>query len=789
MLIEENEKYWEENSQMTNFYIEKFQKKNEELSLENNSLIQLVNEKIKELGNIKSLLESKEEKIQQFENQEQLLKGKIEELNNLKYVLGVKEEKIQQLEKQEKLLKEKTEELNSIKSMLEKKEEKIQELEKQGQIQVNKNVKEYNTDLIYNNINQILKFQENNIISLTENAYELICSSLNPKDISTINLINSIFHDLSVKLKNTLALKITEDILTEKYELELLKQRYPQVNLGIDEISTNDNSLSDIQLNDNELSVIMENDENDISFQQNQNQNQNQKSEQIENKPIFIPINEEGKEKEEVEEQIKVNNTIKENSDMLKNNNNNNNDNVIINDYNKNDNDNDNKMDIENIKSESEKEILENENRKLNETIQIYKNKLLELKKDNEAKASEIQLKAKSLNHFKSLYCNNKYVIQQLKDAVETMEKERLEDKKLEKEFKAYKQIYNSDRFSIMKHEYDDLLSENQQLHQEIEEISNKYWKRNQETISALNECQINNDNNNEVNFKENAIPSIENKTISVTSSVYNDSIKNQEISQLDFSQIIRRNNVPGIDYNHEEERIDTINIQEMLEADDTSKLFYDNISRDQNRENENIIYNGQNNFERVQKEYLNELERFRQAQEIKNYSLIEKEFMGKLIDDLRCENDQLKEKIDILHQTLNQLKGQICSSNLENIRFEEELEKLEHKNQNLTNLYQKYKNIGFNLHNEIKTLTSEWESTYKINTDYMINYKKCCDEKISTLKSAVSELNQRSSYLRNILTHLFDSLKSCHSETSDNAELESIINILQQGLLSIDLN
>ncbi|OUM68707.1 hypothetical protein PIROE2DRAFT_3554 [Piromyces sp. E2] len=874
---EENEKYWEENTKMTNYFIEKFQKSNEMLSNKNSSLEQLLKEKSQDLMN------------------------KTTECNN-------KEERIRELES---------------------------ELEEQ--FQTNDNAKSYNTDLILNNFYQLLEFQTNNSISLVENIFNLINNSVNSKDVHFNNLLRSLFKDLINKLKSMSLIEISEEVLTREYETDEIKQFYPQfetvdIITDMEEEGVN----SEISINKQELSVIYENDD-DISKQES----------------------------------------------------NKNNDSIM------------DTQNIENIRRE--KEFLENENKKLHETLETYKNKVLKLQQENEKKKTEIQTKSKSLNHFKSLYCNNKFVIKKLKDVIETIEQERLEDKKLENEFKAYKQMYNSDRFAIMKHEYDDLLNENQQLHQKIEEISNKYWERNQETISMFNECEmlknsikaqsntnttnsilvfnqsvtsetinsnkniipveenkesiniekkeeitISNDNgedkmeedlnigiatndimqdinNNEIikkdkiftNFiknkddnidvnKENINPNqIENNSTAVNSSIqskendisvvsfdnktvnsslYNDSIlKNQEISQLDFCQIIKRNDALGDSHESEEERIDNINIQEILDADDTSKFFYDNASSlkdimtdeillfqsdqeditetlnedtkfdikksmdthlDSNQNNppelssdtlsnikegekdtnknkkltiENECNNGNKNdsismeedvniismlsdvdndchqkqintnenhitsnkiinetttsniindnnipneivhrqqyevFENdydirgpsqhdhphihlIEKEYLTELEDFRAVQELKNYSEMEKEFMGGLITDLRNENDQLKEKVDILQQTLTQLKNQIHTSNFENIHFEEELEKLERKNENLNQLYQKYKDIGFNLHQEVQMLTNEWESTFKHNNNYMMEYKKRCDEKVNIL-------------------------------------------------------
>jgi len=1084
----------------------------------------------------------------------------------------------------EQLLKEKSQELNDKIAECNNHEERIKKLEGEleEQIHSNANAKTYNTDLILNNFYQLLEFQTNSSISLVENIFNLINNSINSKDVHFTNLLHSLFQDLINKLRSMALIEIPEEVLNREYETNEIKQFYPQF-----DIDDNISNMEEVNDNRHELSVIYENEDSTSKQEFNTN-----------------------------------NDTIQD-VDILKN-------------------------DFKN-----EKELLENENKKLNETIETYKNKVLKLQQENETKQTELQTKSKSLNHFKSLYCNNKFVIKKLKDIVETIEKERLADKKMEDEFKAYKQMYNSDRFEIMKHEYNDLLSENQQLHQKIEEISCKYWERNQETISVLNECEMlknslkaqskaimnsttnnsfienpsdiseavnnnenisinenketnvtdfmniekpeeiildsnpttlgvdssiykmeenlnvenenidkmqedfkldenikndiktiesepaiekfdhvsdtnnildkenknenksenvddkdnpnnieiinesenvdnkddinkienmnenenmdesenvdnkddinkienmnenenmneseniddkdnsnrieninesenvdeiendnsnthssshssieseyalkdnnnndnnddndnnnnnnnnsNNDANNNNNFsdgndsdahgnnndddinnkndneksnsrdddnnkndnenntnnkdddnnrynieinnmninEENGIDSgdinessiikkDENKDVvisdqmesnstvvnsslplkennvsivsfdnnTVNSSIYNDSIlKNQEISQLDFSQIIKRNDSLGHSNQSEEERIDNINIQEMLDADDTSKFFNDNaysmkdgmtdefilvhsdqedltetlnedtkfdikksmdthldtnqekppeLSSDtlsnikeeekdkenkvelsvekvnnnvnindnknsdqipmdedmiidpilnnndilQNQVSGNKVRNEQTTFgiinqtnipneiidrqqyevfendydihgpsqhdhphiHRIEKEHMTELEGFQVVQDLKNYSEIEKEFMGELIMDLRNENEQLKEKVDTLQQTFTQLKSQVHTSNLENIHIEEELVKLERKNENLNQLYQKYKDIGFNLHQEIQMLTNEWETIFKHNTSYMKEYKKRCDEKV----------------------------------------------------------
>jgi len=979
-------------------------------------------------------------------------------------------------------LKEKTKEFDNVKLENENYKNRITSLEEllEEHTQTNANANSYNIDLILNNFYQLFELQANSSISLVENIYQLINNSLSPKDIHIITLIRSLFNDLISKLKNMSLIEIPEEVLTREYKTSDLQQFFPQLNdINITEDNLNDFNNKTVY-SEHDLSIIYEQDENSI----------------YSDKSITSS---------------KLNdNIISDNNDSI----------------------------LSDAKSKN-LEVLEEENEKLNKELQVYKDKCINLQKENEAKKSEIQTKSKSLNHFKSLYCNNKYVIRQLKSALETLEEEKLNDKELEKEFKTYKQMYNSDRFEIMKHEYDDVLNENKQLHQRIEELSNKYWESNQKTMFALKECEmlkntllsktqsdtsagtidnnvslpnqkydniidevnnnnrssssvnsienydngsdshyvdnninkshdiimddkvglisdemnvemnenintnndlsnnensmqidsrINNDtsnsegvinNNDNSNIKDNdldlnqndidnnsndnhnstidsstsssstndsnlldinnlnnndhnnnnnddsnnndnnsndtnnisnnndnakynndtndtqnntnnedpnynsnnnnnydndngndnknenkskdnndennndnseklentvtitdnnsdnlsdksndvSIVSSDPKTVQVDSYIFNDSmLKNQEISQLEFSQIIRRND--GLDnvYHSDEERIDNINIEEMLVADDTSKFFYENVSsikdmathedalhqsdkddkqstdtnlddlqiqpseqksvkdaisnlqtpkreeknKDKNdndhpiseennlsyqnnmndNDNKNIInqpfllnnisldegimelnnritagldvninepiaipndntnrrpfevfendydIRGANrhdhpNIHHIEEEYLNELDRFRTAQDLKNYSKIEKEFMERLIQDLHSENVQLKEKVDSLHQTLNELKGQVHSSNLTNIHIEEELEKLERKNQNLSNLYQKYKDIGSNLYQEIQTLNQEWESTFKDNVNYMQEYKKRCDEKV----------------------------------------------------------
>ncbi|ORX53466.1 hypothetical protein BCR36DRAFT_323842 [Piromyces finnis] len=1166
---EENEKVWEENSKMTKYFIEKFQKTNETLSNRNDSLEQLLNEKSQELIDIKMECENYKEKIKNLE-------GELEE-----------------------------------------------------QYQTNSNTISYNTDLILNNFYQLLECQTNNSVILVENIFNLIINSVNSKNIHFTNLLHSLFKDLIHKLKNMSSIEISEEVLTREYETSEIQQFYPQ--FSIDDISTSIEEMKDsININDNEqeLSVIYEkgtiisekennNNSNDTIISEKENNNNS-------NDTIISEKENNNTNNDTIISEKESNNTNNDTIISEKENNNNNNDTIISEKDNGNSTISTSIQDIENLKHEQE--ILEDENKMLKDRLEDYKNEIMRLQHDNNNKQIEIQTKSKSLNHFKSLYCNNKFVIKKLNDIVETFEQQKLADKKYVDEFNKYKQMYNSERFEVMKHQYEDLLSENARLRQEIEETSNKYWDSNQVTLSMFNECEIlknslkekssititnpiihnntllknetdvpeiinntisnsieekdkpsnsddmiieeeltenkkfipenlnnslidyntmdmmeedlntdikisdtinkiqgdtesdeqlknnensndesiknkdnsiyynksvsglideqidyandnskndvsltneetfivnernkdndsrdenkininndkdnsnnirdkdndnnsknenvndsnkkdkdnsndtnnknnknsnnidietningesidknnkiddgdnNGDNNNEGNRsahsnidhlmmdetsilddiiknknqentfscpskndltdgitssvekeKENNISMIsDNKTINSDDLIDSNS-KSQEISQLDFSQIIRRNDHIDHDHELEEERIDYIDIQEILDANDISKSFnYDNefsmkddltnevlaiqseqedltetlnedtkfdvkesidTHLDSNQENlpelsvnpfsdtkeennkiknaqefamsknkyipnneiqtnetlcnssndqapmedmnivpitNNVHENGcpfsatdilnqndhlgdqqyelfENDYDirgpnrhdhphiyRIEKEYLSKLEDFRTVQELKNYSEMKKDFMEGLIIDLRDENSQLKEKIDTLQQTLTQLKNQVHTSNLENIHIEEEFAKLERKNENLNTLYQKYKDIGINLNQEIQMLTNEWESTFKHNTDYMIEYKKRCDEKISTLKSAVVELNERSSYLRNILTQLFESLNDINS--SENSEMESIIKTIQKGFLSLEL-
>ncbi|KAL6602635.1 hypothetical protein U3516DRAFT_830904 [Neocallimastix sp. 'constans'] len=603
---EETEKYWEENAQMTSHFIDKFQRNNEVLTSKNNSLTELLNEK--------------------------------------------------------------TDEIKAFKMTCAEYEEKILELEKQVEDQIYENeiISQYDNELILNNMYQLFQFQTNNDIALVENTYHLIANSINSKDITFLNLVNSLFKDLISKLKATSGIKIPDDFLKREYEENEIQKLFPHYsNINNDIIEANDNIVA--IHNDNELSVIIEKDE------------------------------------------------------------------------------------VEDKNNEIDSQLNKNEN---------------------------------------------------VPDAVETMEKEKRDDEKIEHEFKEYKQMYNSDRFAIMENEFNDVLSKNQQLHQKIEELSNKYWKRNQETITILNECQ---------------------------------KLKETLLKFQSNSGMIVSNNANNYNFDcHSEERIDNINIQEVLDGSDSYKWYLENAScakdivteeiilySDRDNSNKtlnevtkkkinNIIHppisnvdllsdsissnkrkeykedeNDHPTIEKLKEDYFNEYSHFKKTEEMQNYSEIEKAFMSSLINDLRNENNQLKEKIDSLDGTLSQLKSQVHSSNLENRHIEEELEKLESKNQNLKTLYKKYKEIGFNLHNEIKMLNNEWENIFQSNNQYIMDFKKRYDDKISYLKSALIDLNQKSSYLRNVLTKLFDSLKS--NKNFEDKEISFVTDELQNDLMNID--
>ena len=241
----------------------------------------------------------------------------------------------------------------------------------------------------------------------------------------------------------------------------------------------------------------------------------------------------------------------------------------------------------------------------------------------------------------------------------------------------------------------------------------NKDLNNTYQTILNIN---INNDkSNNNVNDNEND-KNNDNKNIE------NNSIENNNYNDKVLLPNDDNNNNGNTNYNSkndEENRIISNELNKSKNMIDTLKNDHDNHLKDHPT------------IEKLKEDYFNEYSHFKKTEEMQNYSEIEKAFMSSLINDLRNENNQLKEKIDSLDGTLSQLKSQVHSSNLENRHIEEELEKLESKNQNLKTLYKKYKEIGFNLHNEIKMLNNEWENIFQSNNQYIMDFKKRYDDKV----------------------------------------------------------
>ncbi|KAG4106932.1 hypothetical protein H8356DRAFT_1024316 [Neocallimastix lanati (nom. inval.)] len=406
--------------------------------------------------------------------------------------------------------------------------------------------------------NADLSSRNNSLIQLLKEKTEEI-NSIRLTKVKILNFVNSLFTDLISNLKSTIEIEVPDEILTREYEADEIKTLLPQYNINND-AKTNNDYMEGIQNDDDndELSIIKEKNEKEIESKETCYQFSNN-------------------------DNVLVNELI----------NNNYNSNVLIN------NNNSLNMSIPDFEIiTKEKEILKDENRKLNEMLEIYKNKLIELEQDNENKKSEIQSRAKSLNHFKSLYCNNKFVIQQLKNDLETMKQEKLEDKKIENEFKEYKQLYNSDRFLIMEHKYKDVLSENQKLHQKIEELSNKYWKRNQETLSALNECQkfkvalLKQQFNTDMPISNN----INNFNNDGTTSDSTHNINNESSLMEDIEMEENKNN--PIEHNKKE-----LNKNDMINNDveNSDETGFINLSNEVNKiENDKMIISKENNMIKV---------------------------------------------------------------------------------------------------------------------------------------------------------------------------------------------